>query len=216
MSLMRGIEQIPWLYDALTSVQDRMGLGRWRRWLAGGARGRVLEVGCGTGRNLPLFGRDATLVVGLDPALDALRAARRRAPGVPLVVASAEALPFRDGSFDTLVSGLVFCSVPDPMRGLAEVKRVLAADGSLRMMEHVRFRSRLGGKLQDLLQPAWTWLQGGCRPNRDTERNVEAAGFAIDEEGRRTKGVMRRFRAHVRERSSPRGDEAKLGTRGRG
>ncbi len=197
MSLVRGVEQIPWLYDAFMSVQDRLGLRAWRRWLAGGARGRVLEVGCGTGRNLPWYGSGATLVVGLDPALDALRAARRRAPGMPLVVASAEALPFRDGTFDTVVSGLVFCSVPDPMRGLAEAKRVLTAGGSLRMVEHVRSRSRLGGKLQDLVQPAWTWVNGGCRPNRDTERNVEAAGFAIDEEGRRAKGVMRRFSAHV-------------------
>ncbi len=195
---MRGIEQIPWLYDVGMSVQDRLGLGRWRRWLAGGARGRVLEVGCGTGRNLPLYGKNAALVVGIDPEHAALRAARRRASGVPLVVASAEALPFRDGAFDTVVSGLVFCSVSDPMRGLAEVRRVLARGGSLRMIEHVRYRGGLGAKLQDLIQPAWTWIQGGCHPNRDTERNVEAAGFAIENEGRRAKGVMRRFSARVR------------------
>jgi len=192
---MRGIEQIPWLYDALMSLQDRLGLRRWRRWLAGGARGRVLEVGCGTGRNLPLYGDGATLVVGLDPARDAVRAARRRSPGVPLVVASAEALPFRAGAFDTVVSGLVFCSVPDPMRALAEVRRVLAPGGSLRMMEHVRSRRPLVAKLQDLVQPAWTRVQGGCHPNRDTERSVEAAGFAIDAEGRRERGAMRRFTA---------------------
>ena len=186
---MRGIEQIPWLYDALMSLQDRLG---WRRWLAGGARGRVLEVGCGTGRNLPLYG-DGAALVGLDPAHGALRVARRRAPGVPLVVASAEALPFRDGAFDTVVSGLVFCSVPDPMRGLAEVRRVLAPGGSLRMMEHVRSRRPLVAKLQDLVQPAWTRVQGGCHPNRDTERSVEAAGFAIEPEGRRERGALRRF-----------------------
>ncbi len=195
---MRGFEQVPWLYDAMMSVQDRLGLRRWRRWLVGGARGRVLEVGCGTGRNLPLYGSDARSIVALDPALDALRVARRRAPGVPLVVARAEALPFRDGTFDTVVSGLVFCSVADPMGGLAEVRRVLAPAGSVRMMEHVRYRSQLGGKLQDLVQPAWTWVAGGCHPNRDTERNVEAAGFAIEEEGRRAKGVLRRFGARVR------------------
>jgi ubiquinone/menaquinone biosynthesis C-methylase UbiE len=193
---MRGFEQIPFLYDAFMAVQDRLGLGRWRRWLAGGARGRVLEVGCGTGRNLPLY-REAARVVGVDPDEGVLRAARRRAPSVPLVRASAEALPFRDGAFDTVVSGLVFCSVLRPAEGLAEVRRVLAPGGSVRMIEHVRSRSPLVARLQDGVQPAWTWINGGCHPNRDTERAIEAAGFAIDGEGRRAKGTMRRFSARA-------------------
>jgi hypothetical protein len=66
------------------------------------------------------------------------------------------------------------------------------------MMEHVRHPSALGGKLQDAVQPAWTFVVGGCRPNRDTERTVEAAGFAIDGAGRRARGVMRRFSARPR------------------
>jgi ubiquinone/menaquinone biosynthesis C-methylase UbiE len=195
----RGVEQIPWLYDAFGAVQDRMGLARWRSWLAGRARGRTLEVGCGTGRSLPYYPPDAR-VVGVDPALDVLRAARRRASGVPLVVARAEALPFREGAFDTVVSGLVFCSVSDPARGLAEVRRVLAPGGWLRMVEHVRSRSPLAARFQDLVQPAWTLFAGGCHPNRDTERDVEAAGFAIDEDGRRERGTLRRFSARVRAR----------------
>jgi ubiquinone/menaquinone biosynthesis C-methylase UbiE len=198
---MRGIEQIAWLYDAGMAVQDRLGFRRWRSWLAGGARGRVLEVGCGTGRNLPLYGPAAALVVGVDPALDVLRAARRRAAGAPLVAASAEALPVRDDAFDTVVSGLAFCSVADPPRGLAEVKRVLAPGGSLRMVEHVRARRPLLARLQDLVQPGWTRFTGGCHPNRDTERSVSAAGFAIEADGRRERGTLRRFSA--RPRSSP-------------
>lgn len=194
---MRGVEQIPWLYDALMSIQDRLFLAPWRRWLAGGARGRVLEVGCGTGRNLPLYGSATALVVALDPHPELLRAARRRRPGVPLVLARAEALPFRDATFDTVVSGLVFCSVDDPARGLAEVARVLAPEGALRMMEHVRDRRPLVAKLQDLVQPAWTRALGGCRPNRETERSVEAAGFRIEEEGRRARGVLRLFSARA-------------------
>lgn len=197
---MRGIEQIPWLYDTGMRVMEWSGLARWRDWLARGVRGRVLEVGCGTGRNLPRYA-PGTDLVAVDPSLEALAAAGRRAPGVPLVCASAEALPFRDGAFDTVVSSLVFCSVGDPARGLAEIRRVLAPSGELRMMEHVRARTRLGGRWQDFYQPAWTWALGGCHPNRDTESAVERAGFTIDrahEHGYRASGNMRRFLARSR------------------
>ena len=191
---MKGIDEIPWAYDAFMALADRSGLGRWRRWLASGARGRTLELGCGTGRNLPFY-PPGVLAVGVDPHPQNLARARQRAPRAPLVRASAEALPFRSGAFDTVVSGLVFCSVPDPVRGLAEVGRVLAAGGRLRMVEHVRATSRMAARWQDLIQPAWTLLTGGCHPNRDTERNVEAAGFRIEADGRRSRGKLRRFQA---------------------
>jgi SAM-dependent methyltransferase len=192
---MRGIEQQPFLYDASMALLERTGLGRWREWLAGGASaGRVLDLGCGTGRNLPLF-PPGVRAVGLDPCRQTLARARRRAPGVPLVCARAEALPFREGTFDTVVSGLVFCSVGDPGRGLAEVRRVLRGGGRLRMLEHVRAGGRMAAWLQDRTQPAWTWLTGGCHPNRDTEASVVAAGFAIDPSTRRAQGDMRRFEA---------------------
>ena len=165
---------MPWFYDGFMWLMEATGLGRWRRLLLAGARGRTLEVGCGTGRNLPLY------------------------PSEARVLASAEALPFRPGSFDTVVSSLVFCSVGDPRRGLAEVRRVLRPGGLLRMMEHVRARGRLHGRLQDWAQPAWTWVTGGCRPNRDTESEVEAAGFLIDRDGRRASGLMRLFTARPR------------------
>ncbi len=193
----RGLEQIPWLYDAFMSVVELFGLARWRRWLVSGVRGRTLEVGAGTGRNLPLYPEGTKLVgVELDPG--ATLRAKRRAPGTPLVCASAEALPFRSGVFDTVVSSLVFCSVRDPGVGLAEVKRVLAPGGRLRMVEHVRSTHRLGGWLLDLIQPVWTWAAGGCFPNRRTEAAVEAAGFEIEPEGRRAQSALRRFSARPR------------------
>jgi ubiquinone/menaquinone biosynthesis C-methylase UbiE len=192
MTLMRGVEQIPWLYDAICAVAEWRGLGRWRRWLVGGARGRTLDLGCGTGRNMPLFA-PGVRAVGLDPALDSLRRARRRAPAAPLVCASAEALPFRAGTFDTVVAGLVLCSVPDPARGLREVRRVLCADGTLRALEHVRSTRVWKARFQDWIQPAWTRFAGGCHPNRETERLVEGAGFAIDADSRRAAADLRRF-----------------------
>ena len=191
---MRGLEQIPWLYDTLCAVLERLWLGEWRRWLVAGARGRTLDVGTGTGRNLPRYAPGLT-VIGIEPVWAPLARARRRAPRVPLVQGRAEALPFRTGVFDTVVSGLCFCSVADPARGFAEVRRVLAPGGGLRMLEHVRSRTPWKARLQDRLQPFWTLLSGGCHPNRNTERAVERAGFAIEPEGQEARGDMRRFAA---------------------
>jgi ubiquinone/menaquinone biosynthesis C-methylase UbiE len=190
----RGVEQIPWLYDAICAIYERLGLGRWRRWLVGGASGRVLDLGCGTGRNLALLPPGAR-AIGLDPSWDAIQRARRRAPRVPLVLGRAEALPFRDAAFDTVLSGLVFCTVPDPRRGLDEVRRVLGPHGELRMLEHVRSTRPGKARFQDRAQPIWTRLAGGCHPNRDTERTVESSGFRIDPETRRARDEMRRFGA---------------------
>lgn len=110
---MRGVEQIPWLYDGYMSLMEAVGFRRWRGWVVLGARGRTLDLGCGTGRNLRLFGEQAD-VIGLELELCMAHRARRRAHGRPLVVARAESLPFRSGAFETVVSSLVFCSVGDP------------------------------------------------------------------------------------------------------
>jgi ubiquinone/menaquinone biosynthesis C-methylase UbiE len=190
---MRGIEQIPWLYDIGMAVLETGGLRRWRRWLVAGSDGLALDVGCGTGRNLPLFAGGR--VFGLDPSLASLRAARRRAPRVPLVCGRAEQLPFRDAAFDRVTSGLVFCSVDDAPAGLRELRRVLRREGKLRMLEHVRSLHPWQARLQDLCQPCWTWLTGGCRPNRDTEAAVTLAGFVLDPAERRARGSMRRLLA---------------------
>ena len=197
---MRGVEQVPWIYDSGMWILERLGLASWRRWLVRRALGWTLEVGSGTGRNLPLYPA-AVRLVALEPDPVVIRTARRRRSAALFVRGSAEALPFREGAFDTVVSSLAFCSVPDPLLGLEEVRRVLKPDGSLRMIEHVRHPTRVFARIQDMVQPAWTELAGGCHPNRDIEDLVERAGFTIErEEGDRlgahgAKGVLRRFRA---------------------
>lgn len=192
---MRGVEHIPWLYDGLMSLADVLGFARWRRALVRTARGCTLEVGCGTGRNLPLY-PSGVFVIGLDPDPRSLARARQRAPHVPLVASRVEALPFRAGTFDTVVSSLVFCSVEDPAQGLREIRRVLREEGRLQMLEHVRSDRPLRAKLQDRIQPLWTYLSGGCRPNRETEVAVEAAGFRITPSDHEATDVLRRFGAH--------------------
>jgi ubiquinone/menaquinone biosynthesis C-methylase UbiE len=131
--------------------------------------------------------------VAVEPYREPLERARRRAPGIPLVLARAEELPFRDGTFDTVITGLVLCSVDDPARALAEIRRVLRPGGALRALEHVRDERGWAAAVQDALQPSWTRFTGGCRPNRDTERAISDAGFRVEE--RRARGVMRRVAA---------------------
>jgi len=194
---MRGIEHIPWLYDAGMSVFDRLGLARWRAELVGALRGRVLEVGCGTGRALPGYGPEAR-VIGIDPDTAALKRAQRRAGGAGLASARVEALPFADGAFDVVVTSLCFCSVDDPARGLSEIRRVLRDEGELRMLEHVRARHAGWARWQDRLEPAWRGISGGCRLNRDTEATVREAGFDIDPESLRAWSVLRCFSASKR------------------
>ena len=192
---MRGVEQIPWLYDLGLAFAEWRGLRPWRVWLARGATGRTLDLGTGTGRNLPLL-PPGVRGVGADPNREALARARRRAPAVPLVVARAEALPFRDGVFDTVVAGLVLCSVTDPDATLAEARRVLRHGGALRLLEHVRVGG-LVGRLQDAIQPVWTAFTGGCHPNRETEQAVARAGFSVDPITRRARGAFRRLEARA-------------------
>jgi len=201
---MRGVEQIPWIYDLFMEVVERFGLGTLRQSVVGEARGRILDLGCGTGRNLQLFAAGSR-VVGLELDLALLAAARRRVPRLPLVVGRAEDLPFRPDSFDTVVSSLVFCSVADPARGLQEVVRVLDSGGQLRMLEHVRSSTRALGWFQDRIQPVWTWLAGGCHPNRRTENTVEEAGFVIAKHEIPGRTTLRCFVAHARQ-TMPEGD----------
>lgn len=187
---MPGIDQIPFVYDAMMAIFDRIGLWKLRAWLTAGAAGRSLEIGCGTGRNLPRY-PSAARMFGADPSLDSLRRGARRAPGAVLLCARAEALPFKDRSFDTVISSLVLCSVRDPPAALAEVSRVLKQNGSLRALEHVRSESLWKARWQDFIQPFWTRFTGGCHPNRDTEAAVRRAGFRIDQ--RRSDGNLRRL-----------------------
>jgi ubiquinone/menaquinone biosynthesis C-methylase UbiE len=196
--VVRGIEQIPWLYDLQCALVERYGLRRWREWVVGGARGLSLDLGCGTGRNLPLF-RGA--VVGVDVSAEALSRARRRAPGALLVRATIEALPFRDRAFDTVVSGLVLCSVPHPDRALAQARRVLKDDGELRLLEHVRSQTPWKARMQDRITRLWAFVTGGCHPNRDTEAAVARAGFGVVE--RRAKNDMRRLAARKADAEGP-------------
>jgi ubiquinone/menaquinone biosynthesis C-methylase UbiE len=169
-------------YDLFMLPAERAGLRRLRRRIVAAARGCVLEVGIGTGLNLPLYGRGAR-VVGIDPNLDALKRARRRADEAGTaffpVQGDGERLPFRDGAFDGAVATLVFCTVPDASRAFHELRRVVRPGGRIRLLEHVRAPSAPVAGLQDLIDPAWTRVLAGCHVNRDTLGTVSRAGFRV-------------------------------------
>jgi ubiquinone/menaquinone biosynthesis C-methylase UbiE len=154
---------------------------RVREEIAGGAKGRVLELGAGTGANFPYYSDHAEEIVATEPDTYMLQRARRRAEEVgrrtDLRQAPAEELPFEDASFDTVVSTLVMCTVADPARALSEVRRVLKPPGELRIYDHVRYEHAFGAFWQDLITPVWRWFGAGCHPNRDVASLVREARF---------------------------------------
>jgi ubiquinone/menaquinone biosynthesis C-methylase UbiE len=174
-------------YDRMTAGTERAGLGSMRAELLRSASGRVLELGAGTGHNLEHYTDSVGELVLTEPDPHMARQLRERlarepgAAGNPSVVeASAEDLPFDDGSFDTVVATLVLCTVPDPLRALGEARRVLVEGGRLLYLEHVRSRRPRLARWQDRLERPWGFFAGGCHPNRDTGQLLADAGFWID------------------------------------
>jgi ubiquinone/menaquinone biosynthesis C-methylase UbiE len=170
-------------YDVLQEPMERMlGLAAVRAEIfQRAAKGRVLEVGVGTGKNVRHYSDGPVVAMDLSARMlaRAVRKAKDRSPAVQFAVADAEDLPFKDGSFDAVVATCVFCSVPDPVRGLSEVGRVLRTSGEVLLLEHMR-PSGLLGRLFDLFDPIVSRL-GGFHINRRTLHNIRKAGIVVDE-----------------------------------
>jgi len=170
------------LYDPVMGLVDRAGMGDRRRRLIAEARGQVVEVGGGTGRNLTYY-RDVDRVVVLEPdaAMRAKLLARVPSAPVPIEVheTGIDDTTLPDGFADTVVSCLVLCSVPSQADALARMRRLLKEDGRLIFLEHVRSPG-LRGRLQSAVTPVWSRTAGaGCHLDRPTLDALRAAGFAI-------------------------------------
>ncbi|MDN5362107.1 MAG: hypothetical protein PWP70_1154 [Moorella sp. (in: firmicutes)] len=163
---------------------DRMIPAGWRQLVWREARGRVLEVGVGTGANFPYYPPDCQ-VTAIDFSPGMLARARQKLHQARVPVALREMdvqhLDFADASFDTVVATCVFCTVPDPVQGLREVNRVCRPEGKIVLLEHVRSENRLLGPLMDTLNPLVLYFIGS-NINRRTVANVKKAGITIERE----------------------------------
>lgn len=191
-------------YDVVLAPIEALGLRAERARVVAPARGRVLEVGAGTGLTLGHYPPAVTSVVACepDPAMRARLAARAAAAPVPVTVSGDGVPPVAepDHSFDTIVCVLVLCTVADPAATLGELRRLLAPGGSVLFLEHVIGRGA-AARFQRAASPAWARVAGGCRLDRDTIGAMREAGFVITDLerpapfGRMTAGTIVRGRA---------------------
>jgi SAM-dependent methyltransferase len=175
----------PALTEAMGAVFEKKPyVVKGRRRLVADAHGRVLEIGAGTGFNLPYYPANLEELVVTDPLDGMLDRARRRADRLGRKITTrklaGERLPFEDDSFDTVVASLVLCSVDDQDAVLSEIRRVLRPGGSYLFMEHVRSEDPTIARRQDRLEGIWSVLFHGCHPNRDTAPRIEAAFDDVD------------------------------------
>ncbi|QRM34662.1 class I SAM-dependent methyltransferase [Microvirga sp. VF16] len=171
---------LPRLLDHAMKNEDLVG---YRQRIVGAAHGRVLEVGIGSGLNLPFYGPGVTEIIGLEPSRALIALASRRAGpsgrAVSFLPRSAEAIPLERSSVDTIVTTWTMCSIPDAAAALAEMRRVLKPGGDLLFVEHGRAPDSWVVRFQDWLTPAWRPLAGGCHLNRPIADLITGAGFGI-------------------------------------
>jgi ubiquinone/menaquinone biosynthesis C-methylase UbiE len=188
----------PKFYDTLMGPLEKGTFQDIRKELIQKVHGQVLEIGSGTGINFPYY-KKVDKVIGIEPEPlmreQSLKRAQNSHVPIEVLEVSAEELPFPDDSFDSVVNTLVFCTIPDPIKALQEVKRVCKPNGKVLFFEHVRLNHSGLGRLQDLLTPMWKKLCDGCHLNRNTLELVKQAGFNVTAVKRYYKDIFVVFEA---------------------
>jgi len=166
-------------YDLLEIPMESISMSKWREELIKQLEGgKILEVGVGTGKNLIYYPRDLD-ITGIDFSKNMLQKARDKIKdrkNIKLIEMDAEDMKFADNTFDTVVTSCVFCSVPNPIEGLKEIRRVCKKNGKIIMLEHMRSSNKVAGKFMDVFNfiPLNIW---GANINRKTLENLKKAGF---------------------------------------
>lgn len=170
------------MYDLFNGPAERAGLRQQRQDLLAQAAGATIEIGAGTGLNLPHYPPAVTRLALIEPDPQMTRRLRRRAARLgrdaEIIDATCDQLPFPDASFDTAVVTFTLCSVPDEQTALAEITRVLAPGGQLLFLEHVRSADPQIAAKQDKMPFPYPLI--GCHPNRDTLREIKASPLAVE------------------------------------
>ena len=176
-------QRITGFYDLMERLPEKR-FAPWRVELWRDVQGpRILEIGVGTGKNMPCYPEDAR-VTAIDLTPGMVARSRRRADNLgiaaDLQLGDAQNLHFPDGTFDSVVATFVFCSVPDPVLGLREIRRVLKPGGRLYLLEHMRPNNPILASLTDVLNPVMVRMMG-ADINRRTLDNIRAAGFTLEQ-----------------------------------
>lgn len=179
-TIKRRYERISSIYDVTDFIIPKS----WRKNLLKDVYGDVLEVGVGTGANLDYY-PDGVNVIGIDFSPKMLRKAysqaERARADIALGVMDVQHLGFPDNTFNFVISSLVFCTVPDPIRGLKEIRRVVKPNGQIIMLEHMRSENEVVGKVLDFFNPVTLKLFGE-NINRRTMENIVQAGLKVEKE----------------------------------
>jgi len=175
-----------WILPRLVDIAMRnKEATRYRSQIVPHARGTVLEIGVGSGLNLPFYGTGVEQLYGLDPSQELLVMARKKSRAlafpVDFLAHPGEEIPLDDGCVDTVVTTWTLCSIPDPLQALKEMKRVLKPGGVLLFAEHGLAPEAQVQRWQQRLNPLWRRLAGGCNLNRKMDQLIRAAGFRIAE-----------------------------------
>ncbi len=173
----------PIVYDTAMKPLEQTTFKKIRTNLLHKAKGRVLEIGSGTGANFPFY-KNANQVDAIEPnTLMAKKSLDRiKQSNIPIqtYMVKAEKLPFPDNTFDSVVGTLVLCTIPEPVEALKEIQRVSKPNAKLLFFEHVKMDQPLLGKLQDVLTPTWKKICDGCHLNRNTLEVIRQTGFSIE------------------------------------
>ncbi|HYH03769.1 MAG TPA: methyltransferase domain-containing protein [Bacillota bacterium] len=179
--IQKRYDRIAKYYDFFEGLMEKGAMEQWRKIVWEQAQGQVLEVGVGTGRNIPYYPEHCQ-VTAIDFSTKMLEKAKEKTTmfhkRVDLQQMDVQSLQFPDHTFDTVISTCVFCSVPDPVKGLQEIQRVCKLQGQIIMLEHVRSQKPLLGWLMDLLNPLAVRMIGD-NINRDTIKNLRNAGIKV-------------------------------------